>query len=407
MRFIVNTNKQNSPKIALVYDRVNTPYGGAEKVLEAINEIFPNASLFTSVYSQNKSNWAKKFEIKTTFLQKIKFLRENHKLIAFLMPFAFESLDLSNFDIIISITSAEAKGILTKPNQLHVCYLLTPTRYLYSHKEKYLKSKKILNFPIIKQMANLALNYLSWWDKAIIFRPDLIIPISNLIKTRTKKYYQINSGKVIYPTIINQKNFNIKINKYPDYYLCVSRLVDYKRVDLSIKAALEIGQLLVVVGKGEEKNNLIKLSGNSWIEKQKNETITSLFERAKEQNKKIIFTNQLNSDIVNNLIAGCKALLMPGEEDFGITALEASNFGKPVIVFYRSGVSELLIDGKNAVFIKKETTKEVVRAIKKINSLNFDKHQIKLQVSKFNKDKFKYLFKKEVLDSWKIFKLRS
>lgn len=403
----MKTNNQNSPKIALVYDRVNTTYGGAEKVLEAINEVFPNAILFTSVYSQNKSKWAKKFEIKTTFLQKIKFLRENHKLIAFLMPFAFESLDFSGFDVIISITSAEAKGIITKPNQLHVCYLLTPTRYLYSHKEKYLKSKRILNLPIIKQMANLSLNYLSWWDKASIFRPDLILPISNLVKTRVKKYYQINSGKVIYPTVIDQKDLDKNKTIYTDYYLSISRLVDYKRVDLSIKAALETGEVLVIVGKGEEKNNLIKVSQNHWVEKQKNESIISMFERAQKENKRIIFTNQLNLNDLNRLISGCKALLMPGEEDFGITALEASNFGKPVIVFYRSGVSELLNDGQNAVFIKRETTNEVVKAIKKINSLNFDQHQIKLQVSKFNKDKFKYLFKKEVLDNWKIFKLGS
>ena len=111
--------------------------------------------------------------------------------------------------------------------------------------------------------------------------------------------------------------------------------------------------------------------------------------RELKQNKTILFTNQLNSDELNSLISGCKALLMPGEEDFGITALEASNFGKPVIVFYRSGVSELLKDGQNAVFIKKETTNEVIDAIKKINKLNFDQQQIKLQVSRLNKDKFK------------------
>ena len=117
------------------------------------------------------------------------------------MPLAFESLNLERFDIVISITSAEAKGVLTKPNQLHICYMLTPTRYLYSHKDEYLSSKKILSYFPFKQLAKLIINYLRWWDKTSIYRPDVIIPISNLVKSRIKKYYDINSDEVIYPPV--------------------------------------------------------------------------------------------------------------------------------------------------------------------------------------------------------------
>ena len=130
-------NQLTKPKVALVYDRVNTPFGGAENVLLALHQIYPEAPLYTSVYDPKTAPWAKVFSVRPSFLQKIPFAKRFHRLFAVLMPLAFESFDLVEFDIVISITSAEAKGVLTKPNQLHICYLLTPTRYLWSHAKEY------------------------------------------------------------------------------------------------------------------------------------------------------------------------------------------------------------------------------------------------------------------------------
>jgi hypothetical protein len=140
-------------KVALVYDRVNTPYGGAEKVLLSLHELFPAAPLYTSLYNPKKAHWANIFEVKASFLNSIPFLKNNHQLIAFLMPLAFESFDFSQYDLVISITSAEAKGVITKPQTTHLCYLLTPPRYLYSHKRFYLQKSRIFNLPIIRNIS--------------------------------------------------------------------------------------------------------------------------------------------------------------------------------------------------------------------------------------------------------------
>lgn len=398
-------NKLTKPKIALVYDKVNTSYGGAEHVLKAIGEIFPDAPLFTSVYSKEIATWANTFDIKTSFLQKFKFLRKRHQLLASFMPTAFESMNLNNYDIIISISSAEAKGVLTKPNQLHICYMLTPTRYIYSHRKKYLSSKGFLNWPIIKELANLMLNYLEWWDKAAAFRPDIIIPISKLVKKRIKDFYSIDSGPVIYPSANIVPNETLKRKVSFPFYLSISRLVDYKRVDLSIKAALKLNKFLVIVGTGIQESELKEIASNQWTERMTYESIHSLLSRAKKQNSKIIFAKNLSELDVNFLLTNCEALLMPGEEDFGITGLEASNFGKPVIVFYTSGVSELLENGINSIFIKEETEQEVIRAIVELENTKFDKKLIKLKAKYHSVDKFKKQFENIIIESWKNFNL--
>jgi len=403
----VTFNKSTTPKIALVYDRVNTSYGGAEHVLKAIGEIFPKAPLFTSVYSKEIALWANTFEIKTTFLQKVTFFRKRHQLIASLMPIAFESLKLDEYDIIISISSAEAKGVLTKPNQLHICYMLTPTRYIHSHRKEYLSSKNFLGWPIIKQLANLMLDYLKWWDKVAAFRPDIIIPISNLIKNRIKEFYSIDSETVIYPPADIAPRITSKRKVDFPFYLSISRLVNYKKVDLSIRATLKLNKYLVVVGTGVQENELKKIAQNQWTEKTTNETIYSLLDRAKKQNSKIIFTKDLSEPDVNFLLTNCKAVLMPGEEDFGITGLEASIFGKPVIVFYTSGVSELLENGINSIFIKDETEQEVIRAINELENTNFNQRLIRSKAKYHSTEKFKTQFENKILESWKHFKLNS
>lgn len=391
------------PKVALIYDRINTSYGGAEHLLKAITEIYPSAPLFTSVYCEKKAKWAKNLKILTSFLQKIKFLRNRHQLFAFLMPLAFESLDLDGFDIVISITSAEAKGVLTKPNQLHICYMLTPTRYLYSHQDQYLNSKTILKYFPIKQISKLIINYLKWWDKVAIYRADQIIPISKLVKSRIKQFYGQDSQKVIYPpaNLKLRTDSGKKINS--DFYLSISRLVAYKKVDLSIQAALELNKTLVVVGTGIQKNELYQIAAGNYLERINSEPIDSLLKRAENENKKIIFTNKISENELNELLSSCKALIMPGEEDFGITGLEASIFGKPVIVFYKSGVAELLNNGLDSVFTYKQNKHELVKAIKQIENTIFDTDQIKANAKKHSTDEFKKQFEKRVSDNWKIF----
>src|SRR3990172_2765359 len=172
----------SNQKIALVYDRVNK-WGGAERVLLALHEMFPKAPLYTSVYDSKNAPWAQVFpKVVTSFLQKLPFAKSNHEFLAPLMPLAFESFDFSGFDLVISVTSEAAKGIKTRFGTLHVCYCLTPTRYLWSGYDDYFKGSpfKVVTKPII--------NYLRWWDKRAAKRPDVMIAISSEVQNRIKKY---------------------------------------------------------------------------------------------------------------------------------------------------------------------------------------------------------------------------
>ena len=178
-------------RVALVYDRVNK-WGGAERVLLALNKIFPKADLFTSVYNKEKAEWAKVFNVKTTFLQKFPLAKSSHQFYATLMPIAFENLNFEGYDLVISVTSESAKGIITKPETLHICYCLTPNRYLWSSFDDYFTN------PLLRFISKPAVSYLRMWDKTSAQRPDKYIAISTAVKDRIKKYYGKDS-EVIYP----------------------------------------------------------------------------------------------------------------------------------------------------------------------------------------------------------------
>lgn len=179
-------------KTAIVYDRVNK-WGGAERVLLTLHKMFPKAPLYTSVYDSKKASWAKVFpQIHTSFLQNIPFAKSNHELLAPFMPFVFSRFNFDEFDLVISVTSEAAKGIKTGPNTLHICYCLTPTRYLWSHYDDYFKN------PILKFMSKPIINLLRSWDIKASKNPDVMIAISTEVQKRIKKYYKRDS-KIIFP----------------------------------------------------------------------------------------------------------------------------------------------------------------------------------------------------------------
>lgn len=389
-------------KIAIVYDKLNTPYGGAEVVLLALQKIFPKADLFSTVFDQKRASWAQQFNIKTSFLQFFSKITTNHKLLLPLTPIAFESLNLDEYDLIISVTSGEAKGVLTKPNQTHICYILTPPRYLHTHTQTYLGQYPVLKYPIIRNLVNIFFQYLKRWDIVASTRPDHYIAISKLIQHRVKNIYDRSSAGVVYPPVSltptkkEMGQLPIFSNQIPNYYLSISRLVRYKRVDLSIKAALKLNHSLVVVGSGEELASLQKIAKNSHCTRHPNESLISLLQRAKGQNKTIIFTGTINEKEKQTLYKNCEAVLMPGEEDFGITGLEAGIFGKPVIVFYTSGVSEILKDGLHAVHIKSETVQELTYALGKLDALSLNKDVIRENALKYNYEHFAQSLKETI-----------
>ena len=203
-------------KVALVYDRVNK-WGGAERVLLALKQIFPEADLFTSVYNEEKASWAKVFNVKTSFLQKFPFASSAHQIYAALMPLAFESLDLTGYDLVISVTSEAAKGVITKPQALHICYCLTPTRYLWSGYMDYFQNS------FLRLISKSMVFYLRFWDKIAAQRPDEYIAISTEVKNRINKYYGRNSSIIYPPLTLSDQNLNDS-PKQKDYFLVVSRL---------------------------------------------------------------------------------------------------------------------------------------------------------------------------------------
>jgi len=366
-------NPQKSLKVALVYDRVNTPYGGAEKLLQTLHELYPFSPLYTSLYDQKLAPWADIFEVRPSFLNKIPFLKNKHRLVAFLMPIAFESFDFSEFDLVISITSAEAKGIITLPNTTHICYLLTPPRYLYSHRNFYLQTKLIFKIPILKFFAKKFLDYLIFWDQIAIHRPDTIIPISKIVQERTKKYYDLKTENPIYPTLINS-SLSTKTTPPPKtekYFLIISRLVSYKKIDLAIKACQQLNKKLIIVGEGPEKENLQKLI-----------TKPTLIKLAGSTTQKKL----------NQLYQNCSALLMIGEEDFGIVALEAWAFGKPVIINQKSGASELVTHKKTGLLLKKVDLSGIKTALLEVEQHHWQPAIIKARARKYNQVGFKRQF---------------
>lgn len=345
-------------KVAIVYDRVNK-WGGAERVLLALHKIFPKAPLYTSVYDPKGAPWAKVFpEIKTSFIQKIPLAKSNHEFLAILMPLAFKSFDFSGFDLVISVTSEAAKGIRTGPNTTHICYCLTPTRYLWSHYKVYFKDQvfKVITKPFI--------NYLRKWDKLAARRPDKIIAISAEVKKRIKKYYYRDS-QIIFPPVNTSMGRTVEMKKR-SYYLVVSRLVGYKKVDLVIETFNRLGYPLIVIGTGREEIKLKRMAGKS-----------------------IKFVGQVTEKKLAKYYQGAKALIMPQEEDFGIVSIEAQGYGVPVIAYKKGGAIDTVIDEKTGILFDHQDVHSLSLAITRFEKIKFVGDNLLKNAKRFSFQVFK------------------
>lgn len=360
-------------RVALVYDRVNK-FGGAERVLTALHEIWPDAPVFTSVYDPAGAPWAVGWDIRTSWLQNIPGAKTNHESLGWLMPLVFESFDFSEFDVIISVTSEAAKGIITNHRQLHICYLLTPTRYLWSHAADYLNQLPGIVWPLARAVQSK----LRVWDYLAGQRPDFIFAISELVRKRCLKFYRRDS-EVIYPILglsIKRPGLPTEGQALTDqkYFLVVSRLVPYKRIDLAIKACNRLKLPLVVVGSGSEEANLKRLAGPA-----------------------VKFTGYLTDQELIEYYRNARAVIMPQEEDFGLTAVEALSLGIPVISYRYSGAAEIVKDGETGILFGEQSVDSLVEAMSRfIKAVKF----AKLHHVEFLNGRFKEKFKDKISKLW-------
>ena len=370
-------------KVALVYDRVNK-WGGGERLLLAFQKLFPQAPLYTSVYNSKNAPWAKSFDVRTSFLQNIPFTSPSHEKLPLLMPIGFESFSFDEFDVVISITSEAAKGIITKPQTLHICYCLTPTRYLWSGYDEYFRNT------VFKFISRPAVSYLRTWDKIAAKRPDVMVGISREVQSRIKKYYERES-EVIYPPVElgasrqalatgskEQKKTSAYSLVPSGYFLVVSRLVPYKRIDIAIRACNELKVPLKIIGTGSQESYLRSIAGST-----------------------VEFLGHLTDESIGEYYKNCAALLFPGEEDLGLTVLEATSFGKPVVAYKKGGALETVIDGETGILFAPQTSKSLEFALERMSKIRYNTETQGKILSQFSfatfKSKFIELLKKNTL----------
>jgi len=335
-------------------------------LLRVLCSMFPDAPIYTLFYDKNATGGV--FEgrdIRTSFLQKLPFVKHHHRNFPLLMPFAVEQFDFSDFDIVISVSASFAKGIITKPDTKHICFCLTPPRFLWDDSHKFVEEFGYSK--LIRNMLPPFISYLRLWDKEASYRVDEFWSISDFIRKRVKKYYSKDS-EVIYPPV-NMSGFYAS-RDIDDYFIMVGRLVAYKRFDLSVKAFNKLGLPLKIVGIGPELKALKRLA-----------------------NDNIQFLGLVSDDQLAHLYSRAKALVFPQEEDFGIVPLEAMASGRPVIAFHGGGAAETVEAGRTGLFFDEQTVDSIAYAVKNFDSNKFNAEDCIKQAKKFDT----IVFKEEIL----------
>ncbi len=367
-------NKLKKKKVAIVVEEL-TQLGGAERILDYYLEEFSKSPIFTIVFDKEKTlHKYDKFDVRPSFIQSLPFGKKRYKWYLALMPLAIESFELDDFDVVLSITSALVKGIKAGPKTLHVCYCNTPTRYLWVESKSYLKNAPIPNF--VKPIMPLVLSLLKKWDLKASKRPDFFIGNSENVKKRIKKYYNRDSKAIFVP--VDCKQFKIGREK-GKYYLVVSRLEPYKKVELVIKAFKKLNLPLKIVGSG-----------------------TRFEEFKKSLPKNIELVGRVTDEKLAKIYENSIATIFPQEEDAGIVPLESMSAGRPVIAYAKGGALETVIEGKTGILFEKQTVDGLIKVVKKFQKMKFDSKVIRRQAEKFDKGVFKDKVFSYIVDKLKV-----
>ncbi|MFH1837585.1 MAG: glycosyltransferase [Candidatus Omnitrophota bacterium] len=371
------------PKIAIIHDWLTGMRGG-EKCLEVFCELFPDAALFTIIHKKGSmSETIENMDIRTSFLQKVPNIFKNYRWFLPIFPWAVENFDLAEYDIVLSSSHCAAKGAKKGEGALHICYCYTPMRYAWKFFDEYFSKEGRLKKWIISSI----MRRLRKWDISSNKRIDYFIAISDNIKSRIHDCYGLESD-VIYPPV--EAGCEACEEKDEGFYLIVSALVPYKKVDLAVETFNKNGKKLIIIGDGDRMGSLKKVS-----------------------DKNIEFLGWVSDKSLKAYYQKCRALVFPGEEDFGIVPVEAQSFGKPVIAYARGGVLETILPfdeggdtDATGVFFKEQTCSSLNGAIELFekNRDKFDPAKIRKNATRFSRERFKSEIKRYVEGKWERLK---
>jgi glycosyltransferase involved in cell wall biosynthesis len=368
---INRTNKSlGDLKIALIHDSLTVP-GGSEQVLLQLHQLFPNAPIYTPLYKRDKFPEFQEATVISSSLNRFGFARNHHQLMIPLLPYFMEQFDLSEFDVVISDSSAVAKGVLTRPETLHICYCHTPMRWAWM---PYLDKRASASL-----LQRLAAHYLRIWDSASITRVDVWLANAKTSAARVKKFYK-QEAEVIYPPVNVEGTVVSDTND--GYYLSVGRLVEQKRIDIIVEAAKKTGVKLKIAGTGPVLDKLKSLAGKS---------------------KNIEFLGFVSDKQRDELYQNCTAFLFASEEDAGIVPIEAMAYGKPVIAYGRGGASETVIDKKTGLHFQEQTVDSLVLALEEFSTLTFNAKEIGEHAQQFSAARFRHEMMKTITENIALF----
>jgi glycosyltransferase involved in cell wall biosynthesis len=346
-------------RIAVFHDNF-AQMGGAEKVAEEIYNLLAGASLHSTVaISEILSPGLQQAKIKTSWMQHLPGLRRHFRHYFLFYPLAVESVDLSSYDLIVSSCFGYAKGIRKRKDAIHVCYCHTPMRWVWRYEDY---SQRAGFGRLSRRLLPLLLSILKQWDLRAARRPDYFIANSETVAKRIKTFYGRDS--IVIPPPIDVSRFQPDPLQ-EDYYLVLSRLVPYKRIDLAVAACTKLNRKLLVIGDGPDRARLEKIAGPS-----------------------IRFLGRQSDEAVARHAARCRALLFPGEEDFGMTPLEVNAAGRPVIAFRAGGAVETVVEGRTGIFFDQPAAESLIQAIKDFESYSWNVDVLRAHAAKFDRTVF-------------------
>ncbi len=366
-------------KIALVHDWLNQ-IGGAENVLEVLARQYPDSPIYTSIYAPDiMPEYYRHWDINCSWMDRLPAIHQRHQFYLPLYPLAWNCLRLSDYDVVLSNKSGFCHGFRLDPRALHICYCLAPTRYVWQL-DNYLDGEGL--GPAVKLLLKPLVALLRSWDYAAAQRVSHFIAISSAIKARIKRFYK-RDASVIFPPVDTARFRPAPAETIEDYYLIVSRLVPYKRIDLAVQAAAELGIPLKVAGTGRDLDRLRALAGDN-----------------------VEFLGYVPDEDLPQLIAKCKALLFPGMEDFGITPVQAQAAGRPVIAFHGGGALDTVIPAVTGELFEEATTDSLKAVWRRFDASRYNSEEIRRHALRFDTSVFCQRISAFIEQAWQAHQTR-